>query len=59
MAIGESSFWPVSGDVSNVEGDTVVTDDTTNGVILLDDGTTDGDPFVDLVVSRKSYPPGC
>uniref|UniRef100_M1DNY3 Integrase core domain containing protein n=1 Tax=Solanum tuberosum TaxID=4113 RepID=M1DNY3_SOLTU len=59
MIDGASSSMPVGIDVRTTEGATRVTDSTTDGVVLVDAVTTEGDPSVDLAGSGKLDPPTC
>ena len=52
-------YGPVSRDVSNNDGADRVQKCTTDGVILVDVGTTEGDRFMDPSGSGKLDPPAC
>uniref|UniRef100_M1DFC7 Integrase core domain containing protein n=1 Tax=Solanum tuberosum TaxID=4113 RepID=M1DFC7_SOLTU len=58
-AVGASSFVPVRIDVSTTLCAVRVADSTTDGVVLVDTYTTEGDPSVDLAGSGKPDPPAC
>uniref|UniRef100_M1DJ92 CCHC-type domain-containing protein n=1 Tax=Solanum tuberosum TaxID=4113 RepID=M1DJ92_SOLTU len=57
MIVGASSSMPMGIDVSTTEGVIRVTYSTIVGAVLVDAGTTEGDPSVDLAGFRKSDPP--
>uniref|UniRef100_M1DN02 Integrase core domain containing protein n=1 Tax=Solanum tuberosum TaxID=4113 RepID=M1DN02_SOLTU len=66
MMAGASSFMPVSevlptgaSNLSTNDGAVRVTDSTTDGVVIGDAGTTEGDPSVDLAGSGKLDPLVC
>lgn len=58
-AIGASIFGPVTGDVSTTYGADTVEDGNTNGVILIDAYTIEGDQIFDSVGFKKPDPPTC
>lgn len=50
-------YGPVSRDVSNNDGADRVRKCTTDGIILVDAGTTEGYPIIDLAGSEKPNHP--
>ncbi len=59
VSSGQSASGSVSWDVSTIEGSAKKEYVTTDGVILVDVGTTEGDRFMDPSGSGKLDPPAC